>query len=109
MRMPEARSMRLSESSCRNEPSGDGGFIFVEIPYLSNDDAAAIQDLPDSEQNAAVKVLAYDYPLDEERRFMLEVRDEFAATACEKYPDEDPDAGTIQDPDCTCYEIGFHE
>lgn len=86
-------------------------FIFVEIPYLTNDDAAYIASLPDNQQNAAVKTTAYEYPLDESRRFMLEVRDEFAESTCgilNADPDE-PTAGTAQDPDCTCFEVGFHE
>ena len=84
-------------------------FIFVEMPFLPNQDAEYIAGLPETEQNAAVKLLAYNYALDEDRRFMLEVRDEFAESSCPKITADDPLAGTIQDPNCTCFPVGFDD
>jgi hypothetical protein len=85
-------------------------FIQFEMPFHTNEDAALIAGLEDSQKNNAIKTMAYDYPLDESRRFLVEVRDEFAQSMCEKFPnDDDPLAGTTQDPQCTCYEVGFNE
>ena len=82
---------------------------YVEIPFLTNADAAEIRGVNDNEKNAKIKELAYQYAEEEDRRLVIELRNTHPEAACGPFDATNSNEGTIHDPDCTCFQVGFDD
>ncbi len=81
----------------------------IEIPFLPNTDAQTINGLNDGDRNTAIKRLALSYAAEDDRVLSIEIQDAHPLAACGPFDPDQPAEGTPDDPDCSCYPVGFDD